>query len=123
MEDLEVHLRELQEELSNVKLLVSHAGWEELMTFAQEQIALRTPGVLKRMENLFELSGQEFDKGEISGIHLFCNLPAVRVESLEQDIISIEEELGYGTGEGTSSGDERDSEISRGAEGEFEPPT
>ena len=120
MEDLEAHLRELQEELSNVKSLVDHIGWNGLMVFAKEQVALRTPGVLGRMESLLLLSGQEFDKGEISGIHLFCNLPEVRVESLEQDIVAIEEELGYDREERTSSGGDGDTEVSGGA---FEPPT
>lgn len=126
MEDLEAHLRELQEELSNVRTLIDHVGWNELMTFAQEQVKLRTPGVLGRMNSLFDIVGQEFDKGEISGIHLFCNLPAVRVESLEQDILGIEEELGYDRDSETSGGDGGgSSSISEGAggDGEFEPPT
>ena len=127
MANLEAHLRGLQEELSNVKALIDHIGWSELMEFAKEQVALRTPGVLGRMDTLFELSGQEFDKGEISGIHLFCNLPAVRVESLEQDILGIEEELGYDRSEHTDNGNNGgSSSVSRrtGSDGgEFEPPT
>ncbi len=125
MDDQEARLRGLQEELSNVNSLVDHVGWKELMVFAQEQVALRVPGVLGKMESLFDFPSQEFEKGEIAGIQLFCNLPAVRKESLEQDIGSIEEELDYDSSERTTSGDGDASEVSGGTEdgGAFEPPT
>ena len=99
MVEAEERLRGLQEELSGVENLLQVPGWDELMKIAQGQLQLRLPAVLTKTENVLEIVGKEFDKGVISGIELFCSLPAIRAEALKQDIAKAEEELGYGPGE------------------------
>ncbi len=126
MEDREAQLRVLQEELSSVEALLESHGWSELTLIAQEQLQLRLPGVLKKLENFLEMPGQEFEKGAIAGIELFCSLPGIRCESLRDDIAKIEEELGYDEHERTSTRDSRDSGSGSGSGRdtgeEFEPP-
>lgn len=119
-EEKEAALRVLQEELSNQKMLLENIGWKELMSVAQEQLQLRLPTVLKKTDNLLSVLPQEFEKGVISGIELFCALPGIRAEAIKDDIIKLEEELGYGPGERTERG--TDGSRSDGdAGGNFEP--
>lgn len=121
MEDQEVRLQELQAEYNSINDLLSSGGWKELMEIAEDQLKLRMPGVLSKLENILELPAQEFEKGEISGIELFCALPGIRREALEQDIQLIEEELNYGREERTTT--DRDERDSRDPDGAFEPPS
>jgi hypothetical protein len=115
VENLEARLRELQEEFSNCKALVDHVGWKELMQTADEQVKLRIPSALGKVDNLFEVTAKEFEKGEISGIELFKALPSIRMEALEQDIMAIEKELEYDTAERTTSTEDGSGD----AEGDF----
>jgi len=104
VEKEEERLRGLQEELSGIENLLQVPGWAELMEIAQGQLQLRLPAVLTKTENILEIVGKEFDKGVISGIELFCSLPAIRAEALKQDIATVEKELGYAAGERTNDG-------------------
>lgn len=102
-EDLEAHLRGLQEEYSSLKELLETVGWTEIVQIAHEQLKLRMPGALSKTENILEVFGKEFEKGEIAGIELFISLPGIRLEALLNDISNTEEELGYDDNERTAS--------------------
>ena len=102
----EEKLRGLQEERSNLTMLVDTVGWQALMSTAKDQVELRMPGVLTKLDNILTLTDQEFEKGAISGIHLFMQLPEIRIAVLDDEIEKIEVELGYADGERTDSGDE-----------------
>lgn len=119
MENQEVLLRELQEEFSNQQALLENVGWKELMRTADEQIKLRIPSALGKLDSLLDVTRSEYEKGEISGIELFKLLPSIRMEALAQDIDELEKELNYDSGERTSSDDGTGSGDSSG---DFQPP-
>lgn len=121
-QDPEVRLRELQEEWSDFKSLLEHPGWKYLDEIAKTQITNRYPSALGRLDNFLDLPGQEFDKGEISGIELFRRIPSVRVESLEEDIQNLEEQLQYDRNERTSPDGTEDGDDFGDTSGDFEPP-
>ncbi len=80
-------LRELQEELSNLKSLQQHFGYKYLMELAEAQEKSRTGQILLTpLKTMDEVLAQEYMKGEVSGIMLFRNLVTVRVEDLEEQI-------------------------------------
>lgn len=112
MEEVEVRLREAQEALVNFSSLIDSLGWKRLMEIADGQMKLRMPSVLGKTENLLELPGKEYEKGEIAGIELFTRLPEIAIEGLKQDINELEEKLGYVEGERTDSGTDDDGDGS-----------
>ncbi len=120
MEQEEAQLRVLQEERSNLLELTKTVGWIELMKIGAEQLALRLPGALSKTENIGQILGKEFEKGEIAGIELFCSLPKIRIASLDEDINKLEGELGYESGERTNERDDSGGEGGAGGEGTFE---
>ena len=123
MEELEVHLRQLQEELSNLLSLREHPGYKDLMEVAQGQIDNRFPSVLKPLDSLLEITKREHELGEMSGIKLFTLMTDARITSLEEDISKIEEELGYDDAERTGHSASGDSGSDEGDRGDFEPST
>ena len=116
MEDLEVRLRALQEERSNLKSLLEHPGWKWLDSLAEQQITNRMPSILTRTESLLEVTGSEFDKGEIAGIQLFRQIAGITIQSLEEEIEQLEKDLSYDDGERTGVDGDGDA-----TDGEFEP--
>ncbi len=120
-EEQEVRVRELLEELSGVEALVENAGWKQLMLIAQQQLQLRLPGVLRKLDSMDDIPGQEFEKGVVAGIELFCALPGVRVEALKVDIAQLDEEIEDAGGETRIEGGD-DGSGSAGDDGEFEGP-
>lgn len=111
MESREVRLRALQEEVSGIKSLLEHSGWKWLDNVAAQQIENRMPRLLQKMENLLSITEVEYEKGEVSGIYLFRQLPGITIESLEQEIRELEENIendyrsGTASGSGSSGGD------------------
>ncbi len=86
-EPREPELRELQEELHNLKKLEQSFEYKQLLKIAEEQIARRENEIiltpLKTHDAVFE---QEFAKGEVSGIKLFTNMLPTMIETLESDV-------------------------------------
>ncbi len=122
MEEVEVRLRELQEGLTNLKSLIDHAGWKRLVEIADGQIENRMPSVFTRLDSLLEVTGSEFDKGEISGIKLFQALPSNYINDLEESISKMEEELEFDDDERERPDEGRtDSGADSGTDGGFEP--
>lgn len=91
--EVEVRLRALQEEFSNIKELQDHVGWVKLMEFAEEQLVNRTANALGPTTNLLEVLTKEYERGEISGIQLFRRMPGVYQAAIEEDINLLEKEL------------------------------
>lgn len=121
-QDQEVHLRVAQEEYSNLQSLVDHPGWKLVVEYAEGQIESRTPGIFTKLDNLLEIVGQEFEKGEVSGIMLFKKIPELVIADLEEKIVEFEKELGYARGESTrdDGGDDRGTDDGGGEL--FQPP-
>jgi hypothetical protein len=105
-ENREVRLRGLQEESSNLKALIDNLGWKELEKIADEQVKLRIPSALGKLENVLEVTKVEFEKGEIAGIQLFVQLPGMRIEAVAEEIAGLEEELGYDDAERSAGPDD-----------------
>jgi len=92
------------------------------MEFADEQLLNRMQAANGKTENLLEVLTKEYERGEISGIQLFCRMPGVYQAALEEDINTLEEELEYAPGERTISDDGRDDSGSGNTDGgDFEP--
>lgn len=85
MEDQE--LRELQEELSRLSSLQSHAGYAYLLEIAGAQMDARKQQVfLTPLNTMDEVLRQEYAKGEIAGIDLFSKIVDVRIRDLQEEI-------------------------------------
>jgi hypothetical protein len=108
VEEVEVRLREAQEALANFTSLIESLGWKRLLEIADGQLKNRMPAALSKTENLLELPGKEYEKGEIAGIDLFMRLPDIAIEGLKEDIKELEEKLGYVEGERTTAGTDGD---------------
>jgi hypothetical protein len=99
-------VRELQEELSELRRLKTFPGFAWLLKVAEDQVKSRTEVII-----LTPLSGvdaaleQEYKKGEISGIKLFSELVDIRIDELERDIEQRIKETGDGR---SSDGIERE---------------
>jgi len=65
------------------------------MEIAEGQITNRMPSIFTRLNSLLEITGAEFDKGEVSGIKLFQALPSNYINDLEESITQMEEELEF----------------------------
>ena len=80
-------LRELQEELSKLKSLQEHRGYEYLMQVAESQLENRRQQILLTpLRAMDEVLMQEYSKGEVSGIELFTKLVEIRINDLTQEI-------------------------------------
>lgn len=109
-------LRVLQEEYSKLQALTDNLGWKDLETLADEQVKLRIPSALGKVDNLLEITKKEYEKGEIAGIQLFTQLPGIRLEAIRLEMAQLEEELGYDRAERTDDGSDGDSDG-----GDFKP--
>jgi hypothetical protein len=82
-----VEVRELQEELSKLRGLVLHAGYDYLVKIAQAQLETRRQQIiLTPLKSMDEVLAQEFAKGETAGIELFTRLVDIRINYLESEI-------------------------------------
>ncbi len=82
-----VEVRELQEELSKLRGLVLHAGYDYLVKIAQAQLETRRQQIiLTPLKSMDEVLAQEFAKGETAGIELFTRLVDIRINDLESEI-------------------------------------
>lgn len=80
-------VRELQEELSRLRALQQHPGYEYLMRIAGAQLETRRQQIiLTPLQTMDEVLGQEYAKGETSGIELFTKIVEIRVRDLEDEI-------------------------------------
>ena len=116
MEEVEVRHRQLSEELGRLELLVEAHGWIRLMEIADGQILNRMPAVMTPLVDLFKVGEQEFEKGEINGIKLFCELPHKRIADLKATLDEMEKEDDYREPSPVAGGESRD------AGDDFEPP-
>ena len=75
----EEQIREALKAKREMEGLISSPGWKTLMAIAKSQLSLRENEVLlKPTENPLS---QEYQKGEIQGIKLFCQYPETVVEN------------------------------------------
>lgn len=87
-------LRALQEERFNLTQLKEQKGFRYLMEIAQAQIDSRQQQIfLTPLKSLDETLGQEFLKGELSGITLFKRFVDIRIEALTEEITEKLEQL------------------------------
>lgn len=117
-QDQEDRLRALQEEYSKLRDLTENFGWKDMELLADEQVKLRLPSVLARTDNLLEITKKEYEKGEVSGIQLFVQLPGIRMEAIKIEMAQLEEELGHDRAERTEDGDGSDGDSDGG---DFQP--
>lgn len=67
--------------LSDYKELVETKGWKRLVEIAKAQRFNREQSIiLTPLQSMDEAFGQEYKKGEISGIALFMNIPGIEVK-------------------------------------------
>ena len=92
----QVPLRELQEELSELRKLSESRGFKKLMLIAKEQAESRKNQIiLSPISKLDDTWGQEYAKGEVAGIELIMEMTNVQIGVLESDIAElIKEENG-----------------------------
>lgn len=125
MPDQEDLLRKLQEESSNLKSLIVHPGWTWLMEIADEQIRNRKNTAFGELENLLEVTKQQFRAGMIGGIELFKLLPSITIEDIAEKIEYITQELEDGRGTDSNDDGELDTGVNGTSDrdfGDFEPP-
>lgn len=106
----EEQLRELQEELSDLRELVGNRGWKRLMRVAQAQVNNRQPYVEAAAGGLDGMIQKEHMTGELAGIKLFMQLPEIQIGSLQEEIKRLTEDM------------EDEHELERSARGEFRDP-
>lgn len=79
--------REAQEELSGLRALQGHKGFQELLKIAQIQVDNRTQQIfLNPLKSLDAALEQEYSKGEVAGIKLFMEMTKIRIQDLEDEI-------------------------------------
>ena len=91
-EEMEV-LRKTQREFQE---LTKSQGWAQLVEYAEKQIAHRRVGLDMQSDGLDKCIANEFVKGEVAGIQLFINIPAVVIEDFESQLDEIKEEVNDG---------------------------
>jgi hypothetical protein len=79
--------RELQEQLAQLAGLTKHPAWALVMKIAEEQLTGRIDNImLNPVATVDATLQQEYLKGEVSGIKLFCRLPQILMDTLAADI-------------------------------------
>lgn len=77
----------LQEALRELSSLVKSPGWDRLLSFAEEQTRVRMDSLvhqpLLKWDDALE---QEYRKGEIAGMQLMLELPAILLGNLEAEM-------------------------------------
>lgn len=86
-------LRKTQQEFQE---LVKSLGWAQLVEYAEKQMEHREVGLHSQSQGLDDCITNEFVKGEIAGIRLFVNIPAVVIEDFESQLDEIKEEVNDG---------------------------
>lgn len=85
MSDSNLDPAEIQELILSWMNFVRDEKWQILMKLAEEQIASRKNNLRLpvKLEGIFE---QEFAKGEMAGISLFCELPEIIITNLKASL-------------------------------------
>jgi len=124
VEEQEARLQVMSEELHNLQRLEDHPGWKMILEYAEGQVGNRIPTALGKLETLLDITGQEYEKGEIAGIQLFVQIPGIVQRDLEEKIYELEKELGYDGAEQTGRTDDGSGSGNggEGGTGLFEPP-
>lgn len=114
MEEVVERHRRLVEELDSLKSLVEHKGWRFIDAVYEGQINNRLQIVLKKTENLLAVLGNEYEKGELSGLQLARVIPYGRINDLETELARFNEEYG----DIDDDGENREPQPFHGAGGE-----
>lgn len=86
-QDQGVTLRELQEELSNLRRLSQSAEFQLYLHYLEGQCELRKQQVfLTPLTAMDEVLGQEYVKGEIAGLHHAGHIVTTRIADLQDQI-------------------------------------
>lgn len=82
-------MREFQE-------LIKSPGWAQLVDYAEKQMNARRINVEGPSGGLDGCITQEYEKGEIAGIRLFLNIPAVAMEQFTEQLEELKKEMNDG---------------------------
>lgn len=82
-------MREFQE-------LLKFPGWAQLVSYANGQVEAREAQMRMPAEGLDHLIQKEALNGEVTGINLFINIPAVVIEDYEVQLKELKEVLDNG---------------------------
>jgi hypothetical protein len=85
VEQIEAELSDLGSSISMWKSLMEHPGWVALMKLANAQMSARTQLCMNPLTGINAALPAEHMKGEVSGINLFCGMPAQGIELAESD--------------------------------------
>lgn len=114
VQELENEYSSKASELSCWQALLETAGWKKLMTIAEGQMNVRMATVLRTpLASIDSCLGQEYSKGEISGIELFSKLPEVQIEVLKQELETLNKEIENETEVDVTSRSRIDSDVGR----------
>jgi len=90
----EESLENMRQVTSDLSSLLKSRGWAALLRYMEAQAAIREKNVIhtpcSSMEAVFE---QEYEKGEISGIFNFANMPRKVIEDFSEEIKRREAKL------------------------------
>ena len=108
-DELEAQAAELGSELSLLRELLEHPAWARIATIIDGQVNERTRLVMNtQLQSLEQALGQEFMKGEVSGIKLIKSLPELEIERLQLEIDALNKQVqGDDNGGSTSNTDDR----------------
>lgn len=83
-------VRDMQEALAQMQGLLKLPGWKLILGLAEEQLTGRIDAViLNPVSGVDGTLNQEYLKGEISGIKLFCKMPEILIEQYRSDITAM----------------------------------
>lgn len=83
-------LEALRGQLYEFTSLKEHAGWKRLLEYARAQISFRSTSVIRSPRSgLDDLVANEYPRGELAGIELFCAIPDVEIARLKEEIEMI----------------------------------
>lgn len=74
-------------------MLIKSQGWDQLVEYAEKQIEHRSLGLQGQASGLDNCIANEYVKGEVAGIRLFLNIPAVVIEDFESQLDELKEEV------------------------------
>lgn len=86
-------MEELRKTRQAFQELLNSQGWELLADYASKQMEHRRIGLDMQSDGLDKCIANEFVKGEVAGIQLFLNIPAVVIEDFESQLDEIKEEV------------------------------
>lgn len=84
-------VRDLQEELSDLKSLKGHRGWERFQEVVGRQIENRKVAHFHPAESLEDILRSEFQKGEIAFGELIRVIVDLRIDTLIEEIGDVGE--------------------------------